>query len=89
LERLYRLSGDRALARKAGFRSASIGDPAELFTEREAEVIELMAQGLRNREIAEAFVISEATVKVHVRHILEKLGAKSRTQAVALYKELR
>ena len=89
LERLYRLSGDRALARRAGFRSASIGDPTELFTDREAEVIELMAQGLRNREIAEAFVISEATVKVHVRHILEKLGAKSRTQAVALYKELR
>ena len=89
LERLYRLSSDRALARKAGFRSPSIGDPTQLMTPREAEVLELMAQGFRNREIAAAFVISEATVKIHVRHVLEKLGVKTRTQAVARYQDMR
>ncbi len=47
-----------------------------------------MAQGYRNREIAAAFVISESTVKVHVRHILEKLGVRTRTQAVAQYTAL-
>ncbi len=89
LERLYRLSSDRALARKAGFRSPTIGDPTQLMTPREAEVLELMAQGFRNREIAAAFVISEATVKIHVRHVLEKLGVKTRTQAVARYQDMR
>jgi len=89
LERLYRLSSDRALARKAGFRSQTIGDPRQLLTPREAEVLELMAQGFRNREIALAFVISEATVEIHVRHVLEKLGVRTRTQAVARYQEMR
>ncbi len=89
LERLYRLSSDRALARKAGLRSPSIGDPSQLMTPREAEVLELMAQGFRNKEIAAAFVISEATVKIHVRHVLEKLGVRTRTQAVARYQETR
>jgi len=50
------------------------------------EVLSLMAQGFRNREIANAFVISESTVKVHVRHVLEKLGVRTRTQAVAHYR---
>jgi len=89
LERLYRLSNDRGLARRAGFRSRSIGDPTQLMTPREREVLELMAQGFRNREIAAAFVISEATVKIHVRHVLEKLGVKTRTQAVARYQDMR
>ena len=48
-----------------------------------------MAQGFRNREIAAAFVISESTVKIHVRHVLEKLGVKTRTQAVARYQDMR
>ena len=47
---------------------------------REAEVYELIAQGLSNKEIARTLFISEATAKVHVRHILEKFGAKSRTE---------
>ena len=53
----------------------------------EAEVLELMAQGFRNREIAKAFVIAESTVKVHVRHVLDKLGVRTRTQAVGRYRE--
>jgi DNA-binding NarL/FixJ family response regulator len=89
LERLYRRSSDLGLARKAGFRTPTVSDPSQLMTPREAEVLELMAHGLRNREIAAAFVISESTVKIHVRHVLEKLGAKSRTEAVARYQDMR
>jgi DNA-binding NarL/FixJ family response regulator len=44
-------------------------------------VLALLAEGKSNREIAELLVISEATAKLHVRHILEKLGARSRTEA--------
>jgi ATP/maltotriose-dependent transcriptional regulator MalT len=89
LAKLYGLSSDHGLARKAGLQSPTTGDPGEILTPREFEVLELMAQGFRNREIAEAFVISQATVKIHVRHVLAKLGVRSRTQAVARYQELR
>jgi RNA polymerase sigma factor (sigma-70 family) len=44
------------------------------LTPREREVVDLMSEGLTNRQIAERLAISRATVKVHVRHILEKLG---------------
>jgi len=89
---LYQRTGDAALARRAGLRTRTTRSPAEILSPREREVLELMAQGLRNREIAAAFVISESTVKVHVRHILEKLGVRTRAQAVAqlrLVSELR
>ena len=48
---------------------------------REEEVLHLISLGLSNAAIASELYISEATVKVHVRHILEKLGARSRTEA--------
>jgi DNA-binding NarL/FixJ family response regulator len=48
---------------------------------RESEVLELIAEGLTNREIGRQLFISEATVKVHVGKILEKLGVRSRTEA--------
>ena len=50
------------------------------LTLREQEVVELVARGLSNRDIAEALVISEGTAEVHVKHILSKLGFKSRHQ---------
>ena len=58
------------------------------LTRREVEVIRLVSQGLRNKEIAERFVISEVTVKAHMRSIMRKLGARSRTHAVALFDDL-
>jgi len=56
----------------------------ESLTDRERDVLQHIAEGNRNREIAEHLFISEETVKVHVKHILEKLGASDRTQAVAI-----
>jgi DNA-binding NarL/FixJ family response regulator len=56
----------------------------EVLTEREVEVLREVADGNRNREIAERLFISEETVKVHIKHIMEKLGANDRTQAVAI-----
>ena len=56
----------------------------EVLTEREIEVLREVANGNRNREIAERLFISEETVKVHIKHIMEKLGATDRTQAVAI-----
>jgi ATP/maltotriose-dependent transcriptional regulator MalT len=51
---------------------------------RELEVYELLCRGMTNREIAEQLFLSEKTVKVHLRHIYEKLGVKTRTQAALL-----
>jgi DNA-binding NarL/FixJ family response regulator len=56
----------------------------ENLTEREIEVLNEVANGNRNRTIAEKLFISEETVKVHIKHIMEKLGASDRTQAVAI-----
>ncbi len=85
LERLYERSNDFALARRAGIRARSPRSPSELLTPRELEVIGLMVRGFRNREIANALVISDSTTKVHVRHILEKLGVRTRAEAVARF----
>jgi DNA-binding NarL/FixJ family response regulator len=56
----------------------------EVLTEREVEVLREVAGGNRNREIAARLFISEETVKVHNKHIMEKLGASDRTQAVSI-----
>jgi DNA-binding NarL/FixJ family response regulator len=56
----------------------------ESLTGREVDVLRHIAGGNRNRDIAERLFISEETVKVHVKHIMEKLGASDRTQAVAI-----
>jgi len=58
-----------------------VPDSPETLTEREKEVLQLLANGLSNREIAEALVIGEKTVKSHVSNILGKLNFTSRTQA--------
>jgi len=56
----------------------------ENLTARETEVLKHVAGGNRNRDIAELLFISEETVKVHIKHIMDKLGAKDRTQAIAI-----
>jgi DNA-binding NarL/FixJ family response regulator len=56
----------------------------ESLTPRELEVLSHVAGGNRNRDIAERLFISEETVKVHIKHIMEKLGASDRTQAITI-----
>ena len=78
----------RIAAAMAGRMLAELGgrpaeDPLGALSEREREVLTLLAEGLRNREIAERLVISEATVKTHVRHVLEKLRFRNRAEAAA------
>ena len=58
------------------------------ITKRELEILEHIAQGLSNREIAQQLFVSENTVKTHSSRLFEKLGAKRRTQAVQIGKEI-
>jgi DNA-binding NarL/FixJ family response regulator len=59
------------------------GTLADVLTSREREVLELLATGARNREIAERLIVAENTVKRHVQSILQKSRARSRTEVVA------
>jgi DNA-binding NarL/FixJ family response regulator len=72
----------RIPAEVAAHLAEHLGDDA--LTERETEVLKHVANGNRNRDIANHLFISEETVKVHIKHIMEKLGASDRTQAVAI-----
>jgi DNA-binding NarL/FixJ family response regulator len=72
----------RVTAEIAAQLAEHMGD--EALTEREVEVLQQVAGGNRNRDIADKLFISEETVKVHIKHIMEKLGATDRTQAVAI-----
>jgi LuxR family maltose regulon positive regulatory protein len=67
----------------------SVGDTLlEPLSERELEVLRLLASGMSNRQIADDLVVALDTVKKHVSHIFSKLGASSRTQAAARAREL-
>lgn len=81
---------DPALAETAGLKTPARGiHDGEPLTQREQEVLELVRQGLTNRQIARTLWIAESTVKVHVHHVLEKLGARSRTEAASLSDAIR
>ena len=81
---------EEAAARRAGSNAEIIPFTAPLReleqepTARETEVLQLIAEGLVNREIGKALFLSEETVKSHVRHLLAKLQARSRAHAVAV-----
>jgi LuxR family maltose regulon positive regulatory protein len=83
------LSGIKAgkLVRKEGSGQSGAQLPSPL-SERELEVLHLLAQGVSNQEIAQQLVITVGTVKSHVNHILEKLDARNRTEAVARARNL-
>ncbi len=72
----------RIPAEVAAHLAEHMGD--ELLTEREKDVLQHVASGSRNRDIGEKLSISEETVKVHIKHIMEKLGASDRTEAVTI-----
>lgn len=61
--------------------------PLSVLTEREMQILRHVAKGLRNKQIAETLYISEATVKVHLKNLLKKLGVESRVAATVLYLE--
>ena len=71
---------DLPLARRLGLIDR---DPRVSFTRRESEVAELLSHGLSNKDIAKQLFISSATVKVHLRHIYEKLAVRNRAEAIA------
>ena len=64
-------------------RSASFA--SSVLTERETDVLDLVAQGLQNKNIASRLALSEHTVKLHIHHIISKLGVHNRTEAAAVY----
>ena len=84
MQLLRRLAGEDR--RTAGSSSEPRRQP-ESLTPREVEVLRYLAQGQTNRQISRRLVVSPATVKVHVEHILSKLGVSDRTQAAVLATE--
>jgi ATP/maltotriose-dependent transcriptional regulator MalT len=78
-------SNDSALARRIGLDIPRFARPPTALSPRELEIHELIAQGRTNREIAATLYISESTTKLHVRHILEKLGVRSRVEAARIW----
>jgi LuxR family maltose regulon positive regulatory protein len=81
LQRLLSSSSDISLARRLGLQVPRAARRSTDLTPRENEVHDLLAQGLTNEQIAKALYISLSTTKVHVKHIYEKLGVRSRLEA--------
>jgi len=87
--RQTRLAAEMSAASSSAARRTTAAQPlVEPLSEREIEVLQLIADGLSNAEIADKLVIAVGTVKRHINNIYGKLGVQSRTQAVARAREL-
>lgn len=80
---LLRRAGDEALVSEVVAHSSELVNPVSTLSAREREIYDLLCQGMKNAQIARLLFISEGTVKVHVQHVFDKLGIRSRT-ALAL-----
>jgi DNA-binding NarL/FixJ family response regulator len=87
LTSLFAASRDVTLGRRCGLKMPREVRRSGTLSNREREVYELVAQGRSNRQIAASLFISESTAKVHVRHIFEKLGVRSRVEVATLLAE--
>jgi LuxR family maltose regulon positive regulatory protein len=87
LARLMR-AFDNAPATPADARASAVPGLVEPLTRREVEVLQEMAEGKSNRRIADDLVVTLDTVKKHVSHVLDKLGAANRTEAVVRGRQL-
>jgi DNA-binding CsgD family transcriptional regulator len=83
LDRMFPKAEAPEISSRPGLKTLSV-EPSAGLSKREYDVYELLCRGLSNREIAGELFLSEKTVKVHLRHIYEKLGVKTRTQAALL-----
>jgi ATP/maltotriose-dependent transcriptional regulator MalT len=81
-------SRDTALGKKSGIVAADALLAAQLLSPREQDVLTLLCDGLANDEIAQRLFISPSTVKVHLRHVYEKLGVHTRAQAIVQARRL-
>jgi LuxR family maltose regulon positive regulatory protein len=79
-------SNDSTIARRVGLKVPRAARRVTKLSPREQEIHELIAQGMTNPEISRLLFISESTTKVHVRHILEKLGVRSRVEATRVWR---
>jgi ATP/maltotriose-dependent transcriptional regulator MalT len=87
LSTIVRHARDQKIAGELGITlesDAPTSSAFDLLTKREREVFSLICEGLTNAEIAGRLYLSQATVKLHLRHIYAKLGVRSRTEAVLL-----
>ena len=80
-------ANDTAIAKRSGIRVPRAADRRLDLSAREQEVCELLAEGRTNQEIANMLFISLSTTKVHVKHIFEKLGVRSRVEAGRIWED--
>jgi len=85
---LLSVTSHREFLRFAGGEGDGPPDPLRALSQRELEVVKLVAEGLSNRDIAAKLSISEKTVTSHLNHVFEKLGVASRLQAALIYNKL-
>jgi two-component system nitrate/nitrite response regulator NarL len=74
-QKIVQRAVDKLLRRRAG-----LSDAGKVLTNREVEIVRLVATGLRNKQIADQLNITEGTVKIHLHSIFEKLGVSSRVE---------